>query len=111
MKRRFDILMILIVLGSCSISSYWLGFDEPSTLFFNVTRIVETFFFIDFGLNFITATKNHITLVETNDLFQIIRQYLYGYALRDFIALLPIESFVRDNKITKLCLTLMLLRV
>ena len=73
MKRRFDILMILIVLGSCSISSYWLGFDEPSTLFFNVTRIVETLFYIDFILNFTTATKNPITLVETNDLFSIIK--------------------------------------
>ena len=68
-KRCFDILMILAVLVSGLISSYWLGFDEPSTLFFNITRIVETFFYIDFALNFITATKNPITLIVTNDLF------------------------------------------
>ena len=68
-KRYLDILMIWAVLVSCLISSYWLGFDEPSTLFFNVTRIIESFFYIDFALNFISAIKNPITLIVTNDLF------------------------------------------
>jgi hypothetical protein len=78
------------------ISSYWLGFDEPTKLFFDVTRTIETLFYIDFALNFITATKNPITLVETNDIFNIIKQYIYGYALRDFIALIPFESLFKN---------------
>jgi hypothetical protein len=103
--------MIWAVLLSCTISSYWLGFDKPSIFFFNITRIIETLFYIDFALNFITATKNPITLVETNDLFSIVKQYFYGYALRDLIALIPFESFFKDNSIIKLCLILRLLRI
>jgi len=103
--------MIWAVLVSCLISSYWLGFDEPSTFFFNITRIVETLFFIDFVLNFLTATKNPITLIETNDLLSIIKQYFFGYALRDFIALIPFESVFKDTIIIKLCLILRLFRI
>jgi len=103
--------MIWAALVSCLISSYWLGFDEPSFIFFIVTRIVEFLFYIDFVLNFLTATKHHITLIETNDLISIVKQYFFGYALRDFIALIPFESLFNDTIIIKLCLMLRLLRI
>lgn len=88
--------MIPLVLLSCLISSYYLGFDGPNKSFYDVTHTVETFFYIDFALNFITATKHPITMIETNTLFKIINNYIFGCFLRDFIALIPFESFIKD---------------
>ena len=58
--------MLILVLYSCLTYSYWFGFSEPPYPAIIFNYIVEAFFFIDFCLNFITATKDPITELETN---------------------------------------------
>ncbi len=81
--------MLILVLYSCLNYSYWLGFREPPNPALIFNYIVETFFFIDFCLNFITATKDPITELETNKQKLIDKNYLKGSFFLDLICLLP----------------------
>lgn len=90
LRKKWDILIVILIFASCTLIPFQLAFEHDVTLFGSaVVYVIDVFFLADIALNFHTTYHFHGT--EVTDQTQIRRQYLRTMFLVDLTATLPID--------------------
>jgi Ion channel len=89
-KLIFDFGMRLALLESNILSLYWLAFGEPTNTSIIYDTLMQSFFLIDFVLNFFTTYNSKKDGVITEQA-RIIKKYMKGWLIFDLLALIPLR--------------------
>ena len=89
--------MLLLVGYSCISSVYYVAFDAEAipgsfTSYFN--PLVEFFFWLDLGLNFIQSYVDPESYEQVMNHKLIAKQYIKGWFSIDFVSVFPFESII-----------------
>ncbi len=90
-KKLWDIWISIVLIFSCIAVPYRLAFvaGDDDIIWQILTNLVECFFIIDIIINFTTAFYDEdFNLIV--DRKEIIKKYLKGFFILDFIAIVPL---------------------
>lgn len=94
-RRTWDFAQLLLLVYICAAVPLRVGFDRPTYGGWFITDLlVDLFFIIDIGLNFITAYQDDDGDLST-DLRDISRHYVRTWLALDIVAAFPVDYIIR----------------
>ena len=91
LKKLWTVINIVLLLWTAIVTPYQICFiDSSSSAWFAIDLFIDTLFFLDIFLNFFSAYIDFEGKLVT-DLRQIVRNYLKGWFLIDFVGVLPFQ--------------------
>lgn len=97
---RWDLLQVFCILYMAAVVPVRVGFDFVATGgIFYFELLIDIYFWIDLGLNFITAHTEDDLGTVCVDPARIAMQYLKGWFIIDFLAIFPMDYILLGSKV------------